>query len=172
VSERQTLKIQRLHFFYVLHTAHFRDSSGVSVSTKGLRLNICDIEWRPPQTILARKMLNESVASAQCSKTQSIKLDEKVTVDIPVSEPWYEQWRETFLTVQFPADHEFTRHFVCCLIVVSSSEPNPVETANQLTKRIQMLQNVTPPKLPKWFSNEVLNCYVMLHDGCSGDISK
>ena len=93
-------------------------------------------------------------------------------IDIPMAEPWFEQWRETFLTVQFPADHEFTRHFLSCLVVLSSSDPNPLDTATQMTKKIQMMQNVTPPKLPKWFSTDVLNCYVMLHDKAFGDISK
>lgn len=90
-----------------------------------------------------------------------------------MNEHWFEQWRETFLTVQFPADHEFTRHFLSCLIVLSSSDPNPLESAQHLTNKVQMMQNVTPPKLPKWFANtDLLNCYVMLHDGCHGDISK
>lgn len=141
-------------------------------------------------------MLNESVTSAQCEKTKYLNINgkalnwqktkfnqknnnapnfvilERTNLEIPYTEPWFEQWRETFLTVQFPADHEFTRHFLSCLIVLSSADPNPLESANQLTKQIQMMQNVTPPKLPKWFSTEVLNCYVMLHDACQGDISK
>ncbi|GAB0089955.1 trafficking protein particle complex subunit 8 [Sergentomyia squamirostris] len=149
-----------------------RDSGGVSVSLKGIRLNICDVSWRPPQTVLARKMLNDSVSNTHCEKTRLIHVDEFTSLDIPFAEPWYEQWRETFLTVQFPADHEFTRHFLSCLIVISSSDPNPLECANQLTRKVQMMQNVTPPKLPKWFTHDPLNCYIMLHDGCSGDITK
>ncbi|XP_055690988.1 trafficking protein particle complex subunit 8 [Lutzomyia longipalpis] len=152
--------------------ASFRDSSGTSVSLKGIRLNVCDVAWRPPQTVLARKMLNDAVTNVQCDKTRAISVDEATTFDIPFSEPWYEQWRETFLTVQFPADHEFTRHFLSCLIVLSSSDPNPLDSANQLTRKVQMMQNVTPPKLPKWFTQDPLNCYIMLHDGCSGDITK
>lgn len=140
---------------------------------KGLRLNICDINWRPPQTILARKMLNDSVTTAQCEKTKVVHIDENTgQLEIPFSEPWFESWRETFLTVQFPSDHEFTRHFLSCLIILSSSDQNVVETANQMTRKVQMMQNVTPPKLPKWFSNETQNCYVMLHDGGQCDITK
>lgn len=99
---------------------------------------------------------------------------ETTELDIPSAQPWYEQWRETFLSVQFPSDHEFTRHFLSCLIVLSSSDPNPLESANNLTRKVQMMQNVTPQKLPKWlsFGTEILNSYVMLHDGCQGDITK
>lgn len=151
----------------------FRDAQGSSVSLKGIRLNISDLEWRPPQTVLARKMLNDAVSSINCENTKTMHLEGgKYGLEIPLTEPWYEQWRETFLAVQFPADHEFTRHFLGCLIVVSSSEPSPVESAQQLTNKVHMMQTVTPPKLPKWFSSDPLNCYVMLHDSCAGDVSK
>lgn len=54
--------------------AHFRDASGTSVSIRGLRLNFCDVDWRPPQTVLARKMLNESVTNAHNEKTKILHL--------------------------------------------------------------------------------------------------
>jgi hypothetical protein len=156
--------------------AHFRDSTaGVSVSVRGLRLNICDVDFRPPQTLLARKMLNESVSNlTDCDKSREIKLsNQPSSIEIPERQLWFEEWREVFFSVQFPADHEFTRHLLSCLIVVSSSDANPVEQANHLTKKIKMMQNITPPKLPKWISSDdALNCYVMLHDGSLGDISK
>lgn len=96
-----------------------------------------------------------------------------IDLEVPTAEPWFDNWRETFLTVQFPADHEFTRHFLSCLIVLSSGDPNIVETAQKLTHRVQVMQNVTPQKLPKWFQpNDVLNSYVVLHEGSSGDLSK
>lgn len=75
--------------------------------------------------------------------------------------------------MQFPADHEFTRHFLTCLIVLSSNDPNIVESAQKLTQRVHQMQSVTPQKLPKWFNpTNVLNSYVVLHEGSQGDISK
>ncbi|KAJ6641577.1 Trafficking protein particle complex subunit 8 [Pseudolycoriella hygida] len=185
--------VELLQPFSKLSTeANFRDPNGGTSSIKGIRLNVCDVGWRPPQTVLAKKMLNESVASLHCEKTRHIRINgkaptnslcfelirkinvETTKLDIPSAQPWYEQWRETFFSVQFPADHEFTRHFLSCLIVLSSSDANPLESANNLTKKVQMMQNVTPQKLPKWltFGTEILNSYVMLHDGCQGDITK
>lgn len=160
-------------FEYYLISAHFRDTSGVSVSVKGLHINLCDIDWRPPQTMLARKMLNESVAnSATVEHSFPLKINDELVIDIPETMPWFDRWRETFFNVQFPADHEFTRHLLSSLIVVSSTDPNPLETAMQLTQKVQSMQTVVPAKLPKWFHSEVLNCYIMVHDGCTGDISK
>lgn len=92
-------------------------------------------------------------------------------LDIPFVEPWFDQWREIFLSVQSQSDHEFTRHFLSCLIVLSTSDPNSLETANLLTRKIQMMQNTMPPKIPKWFSTDALNCYVLLHDPSQGDVT-
>lgn len=121
-------------------------------------------------------MLNESVSSNTSNdKTKKITLQNQLPIEIPASNFWFEEWREIFFMVQFPSDHEFTRHLLACLIVVSSSDTSPVDQAHQLTKKVKMMQNITPPKLPKWISatsDEALNCYVMLHDGSSGDISK
>lgn len=89
---------------------------------------------------------------------------EQAFIDIPTAEPWFEQWREIFLSVQSQSDHEFTRHFLGCLIVLSTSDPNTLETAHLLTRRVQAMQNATPPKVPKWFTTDALNCYVLLHD--------
>ncbi|KAH8367739.1 hypothetical protein KR084_002176 [Drosophila pseudotakahashii] len=152
--------------------AHFRDVSGTSVSVRGLRLNFCDVDWRPPQTVLARKMLNESVTNAHNDKTRLATIAD-IDLELPTSEPWFEQWRETFLTVQFPADHEFTRHLLSCLLVLSSTDPQIVETAHKLGQRVQQMQSITPQKLPKWFHpTEVLNSYVVLHEASQGDLSK
>lgn len=96
---------------------------------------------------------------------------EQTFIEIPLVEPWFEQWREVFLSIQSQSDHEFTRHFLSCLIVVSTSDPNSLETANALTRKVQIMQNVTPPKIPKWFSSDALNCYVLLHDPSMGDVT-
>lgn len=145
------------------------------MSIRGLRLNFVNVDWRPPQTVLARKMLNEAVTHNYDDHTRTINLihNNNITLEIPVSETWFEEWREIFLTVQFPADHEFTRHLLSCLIVLSSADPNIVETAQKLTQRIHQMQTVTPQKLPKWFHpSAVLNSYIVLHEGSQGDLSK
>ncbi|XP_075159619.1 trafficking protein particle complex subunit 8 homolog l(3)76BDm [Haematobia irritans] len=173
VCHRNNLSFAELlmPFAKLQNEAHFRDASGTSVSMRGLRLNFCDIDWRPPQTVLARKMLNEST-NVFNDKTKIIHLGD-ISLELPTSEPWFENWRETFLTVQYTADHEFTRNLLSCLIVLSSGDPNIVETAHKLSQRVHQMQSVTPQKLPKWFhSSDVLNSYVVLHEGTQGDLSK
>lgn len=92
-------------------------------------------------------------------------------IDIPASEPWFEQWREIFFSVQTQSDHEFTRHFLSCLIVLSTSDQNTMDTANALKRKVETMQNTAPPKIPKWFTTDALNCYVLLHDPSQGDIT-
>lgn len=118
-------------------------------------------------------MLNESVSSNTSNdKSKQVTLLNQPPIEIPLSSLWFDEWREIFFMVQFPSDHEFTRHLVACLIVIASTDLNPVEQAHHLTNKIKMMQSVTPAKLPKWISEDVLNCYVMLHDCSSGDLSK
>lgn len=84
--------------------------------------------------------------------------------DIPQSTPWFDAWREAYLEVQFPSDHEFTKHFLSCIIVGTTHDDNIIDTYNSLNQQYAQLQNVTPPKLPKWFNNEILKSYLLLHD--------
>lgn len=60
-------------------SAYFRDASGAVNSVKGIRLNVCDVGWRPPQTKVARKILIETVTGIQSEKTKSKQIDGKFT---------------------------------------------------------------------------------------------
>lgn len=84
--------------------------------------------------------------------------------DIPQATPWFDAWRETYLEVQFPSDHEFTKHFLACIIVATTLDDNVIDVYNSLNQQYAQLQNVAPPKLPKWFNSSVLKSYLLLHD--------
>lgn len=62
---------------YGLFAAYFRDATGQSTSVKGIRLNICDINWRPPQAIQAKKMLTDTVTVIQSEKVKTVQIDGK-----------------------------------------------------------------------------------------------
>jgi len=32
------------------------------------------------------------------------------------STPWFEAYRETFLQMSYPSDHEFLRHYLACIL--------------------------------------------------------
>ncbi|XP_012154048.1 trafficking protein particle complex subunit 8 homolog l(3)76BDm isoform X2 [Megachile rotundata] len=158
--------VELLQPFCKLNTeGHFKDPQGNSISVRNLRLFVQDVNAHPPEPSIARKMLNEAVSSATCEHTTSVRIG-TTELDIPVSVPWFEAWREMFLSVQFPSDHEFTKHFLACMIVISTAEDNPLEKIQTMGAQ---LQQSIPGKLPKWFNNNTLRYYILVHDTLQDD---
>ncbi|XP_061385966.1 trafficking protein particle complex subunit 8 isoform X3 [Danaus plexippus] len=140
-----------------------REPGGNFCSIRNLNLVIRDVLWKPLQPTEARRQLNNAVLHNYDEKTVIMKIDTQI-FDVPQATPWFDAWRETYLEVQFPSDHEFTKHFLACIIVATTFEDDIVETYNTLNQQYAQLQNVTPPKLPKWFNSSVLKSYLLLHD--------
>jgi len=113
-------------------------------------------------------MLNEAVSSTLCERTTAVRIG-FTELDVPISVPWFEAWRETFLSVQFPSDHEFTKHLLACMIVVSTTEDSPLEKIQSMGA--QLHQNMSG-KLPKWFNNNALRYYILVHDAIQDDRNK
>ncbi|CAG9759362.1 unnamed protein product [Ceutorhynchus assimilis] len=158
-------------FSKLTNDVSYKDSTGIVTTVKNLKLAFFDVKSRPPQTTLARKLLNSSVGEAPKPRMK-IYETKNYQFEIPQSTPWFESWKETFLKVQYPSDHEFTKHFLGCLLVVSSTDDHPVEAMIQLTQNLNDLQNVIDPgKLPKWFNSDVFKYYIILHDNVEGEIS-
>lgn len=143
------------------------DGTGV-VTIKNLKISLVDINTRPPQPTLARKFLNSSVSEAPDPRQQTFRIQD-YSLEIPSYTPWFESWRDTFLQVQFPSDHEFTKHYLACMLVVSTSEVDPLQTMTQLVQRINQMQNVGPTQLPKWFNKNTLYYYVIVHENLIGN---
>ncbi|XP_011314468.1 trafficking protein particle complex subunit 8 [Fopius arisanus] len=139
---------------------YIKDPQGTTVPVRNLHLSIQDIYTQPPEPSVARKLLNDSVTSEQCERSATTTIS-NINLDIPVSVPWYESWRDMFLSVQFPSDHEFTKHYLACLLVVSTSDESPLEKLQQMASQ---LHQSPPGKLPKWFNNNALRYYILLHD--------
>ncbi|XP_028156042.1 trafficking protein particle complex subunit 8 [Ostrinia furnacalis] len=141
----------------------FREPGGSSCSVKSWKLIIRDVNWKPLQPTDARRQLNNAVLHNFNDKTVSLDIDGR-KFDVSQATPWFDAWRETYLEVQFPSDHEFTKHFLSCIIVGSTQDENIIDCFNSLNQQYAQLQNITPPKLPKWFNNGVLKSYLLLHD--------
>nr|CAD7396556.1 unnamed protein product [Timema cristinae] len=58
------------------------------------------------------------------------------------------------------------------VLVAASTEGNPAELLQHMSQQLQQLQNLTPAKLPKWFSPGVMRYYVLVHDITDGDSAK
>ncbi|XP_014226501.1 trafficking protein particle complex subunit 8 [Trichogramma pretiosum] len=161
--------IEMLQPFSRLATeGHFRDPQGTMVTVRNLQISIKDVNYCPPEPNVARKMLNESVSS-NYNERKTIVNTGNVSLEIPASIPWFEAWRDTFFNVQFPSDHEFIKHFLACMIVVSTADENPLDKIQQIGA--QLNQSV-PGKLPKWFNNNALRYYILIYDTFQDDRKK
>lgn len=146
-----------------------RDPSGNDHLIKTLQVSVQDINDRPPQPTLARKFLNESVSNATCDTTKTVNIG-NLSLSIPTECTWFQAWGDTFLQVQFPSDHEFSKHLLGCVLVTSTIDPP--ETLQSLLQSLQQMQATAPARLPKWFSTTIFKYYVLLHDSKEGDKSK
>ncbi|KAG5890112.1 hypothetical protein JTB14_005243 [Gonioctena quinquepunctata] len=149
---------------------YYKEPTGITKTVRNLKITFMDISWRPPQTPLARKLLNSSVSNAPESRNKSLSVG-KYNLDITSNTPWFESWRDTFLRVQYPSDHEFTKHFMACLLVVSSTDNSPTETFEKLSQSLNQVHSREPGKLPKWFNSSILKYYVIVHDNVDGDMA-
>lgn len=164
--------IEMLHPFCKLGTEiHFRDGTGTSTPIRNFRVNLVDVNFRPPHAVVAKQYLHTAVRNfGDYARMQPIRAGEYSLQRVPYMVPWYDAWRETFLQVQYPTDHEFTKHFLACILVVSSADQNPLGVLNTLVSNLNLMQNGgnTQTKLPKWFNKNVLRYYVILHETASG----
>uniref|UniRef100_A0A8C3I810 Trafficking protein particle complex subunit 8 n=1 Tax=Chrysemys picta bellii TaxID=8478 RepID=A0A8C3I810_CHRPI len=83
--------------------------------------------------------------------------------------PWFESYRESFLQSMPASDHEFLNHYVACMLVVSSGEPEPVEQFLKLSQEQHRIQHSSEYAYPKWFIPNTLKYYVLLHDVSAGE---
>ncbi|KAB0801109.1 hypothetical protein PPYR_05463 [Photinus pyralis] len=150
---------------------YLQDTNGGVLTIHNLKISLLDVNFRPPQPTLARKFLNACVSQSVEPRTQKYQIG-KYNLDVPTSTSWFESWRDTFLQVQFPSDHEFTKHFLACILVAASNEVNPVDTMTRHNQTLSQIQNIIPNKLPKWFHSNVLRYYLIVHDNTTGDSDK
>ena len=83
------------------------------------------------------------------------------------STPWFEAFRSHFLRTLPVSQHEFTRHYVACLLFVSSNEPDVKTKFAQLETKLR--ENIAETGHQKWFmSKDNLGCRVLVHDVAEG----
>ncbi|KAK8399491.1 hypothetical protein O3P69_003521 [Scylla paramamosain] len=153
------------------------DPAGNTVPIRNLRVVFEDMNRRPPQPTLGKKLLSEVVSSTPWDRpvTRTIGASgtrEALELELQQTTPWFETWRDTFLHVQYPSDHEFTKHYIACIVVVASTSDNPMDQLNRLSQYLHQQLHQTPARFPKWFSPNILKFFVLLHDVSAGDLSR
>ncbi len=86
------------------------------------------------------------------------------------STPWYEAYRDSFLHVTYPSDHEFLKHFLACILWKSYRNHWKICSCG-----IMYLQWHTALKMPQinLLVNTCMSVIIfMMHDGCANDCPK
>ncbi|CAI9164534.1 unnamed protein product [Rangifer tarandus platyrhynchus] len=178
---------------------HMRDPNNQLHVIKNLKIAVSNITTQPPQPGAIRKLLNDVVSGSQpaeglvanvitagdydlnlsdwsieasvpwYSNWRDIMMELKESSLCIATTPWFESYRETFLQSMPASDHEFLNHYLACMLVASSGEPEPVEQFSKLSQEQHRIQHNNDYSYPKWFIPNTLKYYVLLHDVSAGD---
>uniref|UniRef100_A0A8C3H1J1 Trafficking protein particle complex subunit 8 n=1 Tax=Corvus moneduloides TaxID=1196302 RepID=A0A8C3H1J1_CORMO len=178
---------------------HMRDPNNQLHIIKNLKIAVNNIITHPPQPGAIRKLLHDVVSVSQPAEGLVANVitagdydlnisDRSVKASVPwysnwketlmelntstfysATTPWFESYRECFLQSMPASDHEFLNHYVACMLVVSSSEPDPVEQFLKLSQEQHRIQHSSEYSYPKWFIPNTLKYYVLLHDVSTGE---
>ncbi|XP_038622420.1 trafficking protein particle complex subunit 8 isoform X2 [Tachyglossus aculeatus] len=178
---------------------HMRDPNNQLHIIKNLKIAVSNIITQPPQPGAVRKLLNDVVSLSQPAEGLVANVftagdydlnisDRSIKASVPwynnwkdtlmelkestlyaATTPWFESYRESFLQSMPASDHEFLNHYLACMLVASSSEPEPVEQFLKLSQEQHRIQHSSDYSYPKWFIPNTLKYYVLLHDVSAGD---
>ncbi|XP_008113119.1 trafficking protein particle complex subunit 8 isoform X5 [Anolis carolinensis] len=150
---------------------HMRDPNNQLHIIKNLKIAVNNITTQPPQPGAIRKLLNDVVTVSQPTEglVANVITAGDYDLNISATTPWFESYRESFLQSMPASEHEFLNHYVACMLVVSSSEPEPVEQFLKLSQEQHRIQHSNEYSYPKWFIPNTLKYYVLLHDVSAGE---
>nr|XP_056710150.1 trafficking protein particle complex subunit 8 isoform X6 [Euleptes europaea] len=150
---------------------HMRDPNNQLHIIKNLKIAVNNIVTQSPQPGAIRKLLNDVVTISQPAEglVANVITAGDYDLNISATTPWFEAYRESFLQSMPASDHEFLNHYVACMLVVSSSEPEPVEQFLKLSQEQHRIQHSNEYSYPKWFIPNTLKYYVLLHDVSVGE---
>ncbi|XP_041862305.1 trafficking protein particle complex subunit 8 [Melanotaenia boesemani] len=155
---------------------HIRDPNNQLQTVKNLRICVNNVVTSPSPTSAAlspaqNRLLGEVVSSCQPQEgaAATVMKTGDYNLNLSVTTPWFEAYRENFLQSMPAGDHEFLNHYLACLLVVSSTEAVPVEQFLKLSQEQHRIQHSGEYTNPKWFIPNTLKYYVLLHDMSEGD---
>ncbi|XP_053570976.1 trafficking protein particle complex subunit 8 isoform X2 [Bombina bombina] len=150
---------------------HMRDPNNQLHVIKNIKIAVNNIVTQLPQQGAIRKLLNDVVSTCQPAEglVPNVITAGDYDLNISATTSWFESYRETFFQCMPASDHEFLNHYLACMLVVSSHEPEPVEQFLKLSQEQHRIQHSNDYSYPKWFTPNTLKYYVLLHDVSEGD---
>uniref|UniRef100_A0A3B5KZV1 Uncharacterized protein n=1 Tax=Xiphophorus couchianus TaxID=32473 RepID=A0A3B5KZV1_9TELE len=152
---------------------HIRDPNNQLQTVKNLRICVSNVVTSPSASLGSSQNRHLSEVVFSCQPQEAAQATALRTGDyhlnLNVTTPWFEAYRENFLQSMPASDHEFLNHYLACLLVVSSTEAVPVEQFLKLSQEQHKIQHSGEYTNPKWFIPNTLKYYVLLHDKNEGD---
>ncbi|XP_064409705.1 trafficking protein particle complex subunit 8 isoform X2 [Latimeria chalumnae] len=150
---------------------HMRDPNNQIHFIKNLKINVNNIVTQSPQPGAIRKLLSDVVSASQPAEglTTNVITAGDYDLNISATTPWFEAYRESFFQSMPASDHEFLNHYLACMLVVSSTEAEPMEQFLKLSNEQHRIQHSNEYSYPKWFIPNTLKYYVLLHDISEGE---
>ncbi|RHZ88010.1 hypothetical protein Glove_26g15 [Diversispora epigaea] len=144
------------------------DSQGLKIPIENFTVRFANLtSLQQPDFQMISQILTEKVKSIR-SKTQDLpnittKSDVKeryLEANLDDLTPWYAEYRRLFFTFTGVSEHETFEHPVACIIAISSSNKDPINTLSQMYS-----VTIPSPLFDKGFMDTtILKYYVLLHD--------
>lgn len=162
-----------------------KDPEGVNHAIANLSLTFQDFNSDPSRNIGPR-LLNDTIASiteeplvSRVFPTRSLQLE------APGFTPWFDAWTKLYLQSIPCVEHEFLRHHLGCVFVVSSNtKEDPLEQLNALVQKQRQCQHEKSSsspmqnssnsnhQYPQYFNANIFKYFVLLHDVYAVEESK
>lgn len=133
-------------------------------------LNIILQDWKKdPNKNVSTKLMLDRISEENCDEKDMIsKHFDKVSLDAPGYTPWFDIWMKYYLQTLPVVEHEFIKHSLGCIFVVSTSSASPVETLRTLSaNQARHQHDRASSSYPVYFSPSILKYYVLVHDSYS-----
>uniref|UniRef100_A0A8C4R2A4 Uncharacterized protein n=1 Tax=Eptatretus burgeri TaxID=7764 RepID=A0A8C4R2A4_EPTBU len=156
---------------------HIRDPSNQLQPVKNLRLCISALTTHPYPLAVTHKLLSDTVFNSFSGDGAITDVVSVGSYDLNINSesiaiPLSHYQMEAFFQVFPVGDHECHRHYLACLLVVSSNHQDPMDEFHQLSREQHRVQHSGECPHPKWFSPNTLKHYVLLHDIGTGDLQR
>jgi len=119
-------------------TVNFKDTNGGTINVPNLQIAFSNMNSQPLSITKERSRLHDSVNITTEPSNITVKIgNDKCIIyycnfniynltkiyliggreiTIPENTPWFTKWRTTFLQIQNVSDHEYTKHFLGCIL--------------------------------------------------------
>ncbi|XP_028410002.1 trafficking protein particle complex subunit 8-like [Dendronephthya gigantea] len=151
-------------FSQLTSEAHIRDPLNNTHPVKGWKLRFVELSAPTPSKDVVNQLLNDVVSKSRGPDKPGAL---SVMDQMKASTPWFEAFRDCFIQMVKPSDHEFIRHFLGCLFVVSSNNTDPLNAFQSLSSALDN-QQPSDSIHSKWFSTHIFKYYLMIHDVTDG----